>query len=99
MGSGTITAANAEPAGYSSQDETFFRLLTTPHGDDKRTIVVTNPQLMRAHGLLICELTDNGVSGLDAIHQLMAEGPYTFETANSISAAAKVAYCLRNVGR
>jgi hypothetical protein len=61
-------------------------------------VTVTNPALIREQGLSVCERIDNGMHPLDAIYQLMAEGPYSFDMANSISAAATVAYCEDNLG-
>ncbi|MDV3125936.1 DUF732 domain-containing protein [Mycobacterium sp. 21AC1] len=88
--------ANADPAGLSTQDDTYFRLLATPD-DDGFLITVTNPTLMRTHGLMVCQLMDNGVSDLDAVYQLMDDGPYPWDTASSIAAAA-VAYCPEHLG-
>ncbi|MUL80505.1 MULTISPECIES: DUF732 domain-containing protein [unclassified Mycolicibacterium] len=88
----TAGTANAEPAGSSTQDTTFFRLLTTPD-DDGFFITVTNPSLLRTQGLAVCQRMDNGMDGLDAVYGMMADGPYPWDTANSISSAAVVAYC------
>lgn len=95
----TMTAgtANADPAGTSTQDATYFRLLTTPD-DDGFFITVTNPSLMRTQGLMVCQHMDNGVEDLDAVYQLMADGPYPWETASTIAAAATVAYCPEYLG-
>lgn len=51
--------AHADPAGSSTQDDTYFRLLTTPD-DDGFFITVTNPALMRTRGLTVCQRMDNG---------------------------------------
>lgn len=38
------------------------------------------------------------MDGLDTVHLLQAEGPYSFNVANSIVSAAAVAYCRDNLG-
>jgi hypothetical protein len=88
---------NAEPAAYSGQDNIFYTLLTQPN-DPRDAVVVTNFGLLRAQGLVACQRRDNGMSGLDAIYQLQAEGPYSFDMANSIASAAAVAYCPDQLG-
>ena len=88
--------AGAEPAGYSAQDNDFFRLLADPD-DDGFMIRVTNPALIREQGLLVCQRIDNGWSSLDAAQQLQAEGPYSWRAANFISSSAMVAYCPQNL--
>ena len=75
-----------------------FGCLATPSSDGL-VIKVMNPALIRAQGLMVCQRIDYGMDGLDAIYQLMAEGPYSFDVANAISASAKVAYCKDNLRR
>jgi hypothetical protein len=89
--------ANSEPGAYSSQDETFYRLLTEGT-DNVPPITLTNPPLVRVQGLLACQRHDNGVDGLEVVHMLMADGPYSFDVANSITSAAEVAYCPEHLG-
>lgn len=89
--------ASAEPAAYSSGDQTFYRLLTEG-GENAPPLTITDFPLIRAQGLLACQRRDNGMDGLDAIHLLQAEGPYSFDVANAISSAAAVAYCPDNLG-
>jgi hypothetical protein len=84
--------AYADPGAYSSQDETFFRLLT--EGSDANPgITVSNPPLVRAQGLLVCQRASQGMDTFDALHFLMSEGPYPFDVASDIASAAIVAYC------
>lgn len=91
-GVATIAVANAEPAGSSTQDDTFFWLLAEPD-DDGFAITVTNPALMRVQGLRVCQNIDNGMASLDAANQLMVEGPYPKDVARRIASSAIVAYC------
>jgi Protein of unknown function (DUF732) len=84
--------ANSEPGAYSSQDATFYRLLSEDTDDIPR-MILANAALLRAQGLLACQRMSDGVDGLDAVYLLMDEGPYSFATANSITSAAQVAYC------
>lgn len=52
-----------------------------------------NPALVRAQGLLACQHISDGVDDFDAVHILMAEGPYSFDTASSVGSADTVVYC------
>lgn len=88
--------ANSDPAAFSAGDETFYRLLT--EGDDEDPgLTITNFPLIRAQGLQACQRQDDGMDGLDAVHLLQEEGPYSFDVANSIVSAAAVAYCRDNL--
>jgi hypothetical protein len=87
-------AANADPAAYGDQDAEFYRLLTAPQDAN---MTISNFALVRSQGLEACQREDQGVAGLDAVHALMAEGPYPFESASSIVSAAEVAYCPDNM--
>jgi hypothetical protein len=82
---------------YSSEDETFYRLITEG-SDDTPGMILTNPPLVRAQGLLACQRMSDGVDDLDAVYMLMDEGPYSFDTASSITSAAVVAYCREHLG-
>lgn len=84
--------ASADPAAFSTDDETFYRLLTEGDEEDPG-LTITNFPLVRAQGLLACQRQDDGVDGLDTVHMLQAEGPYSFDVANSIVSAAVVTYC------
>lgn len=92
-----VPIAKAEPGAFSSQDETFFRLLTGGT-DDTPGLAITNYPLVRTQGLITCQRRSAGIYGLDTIHMLQAEGPYSFDVANSISSAAAVAYCPEHLG-
>jgi len=81
---------NADPGAYGDQDATFYRLLTAPQDAN---MTISNFGLVRSQGLEACQREDQGVDGLDAVHALMAEGPYSFDAANAIVSAAEVAYC------
>lgn len=84
--------AHSDPGVFSAEDETFVRLLTEPYEDDPG-LTITDFALVRSQGLLACQRLDDGLDGLDAIELLQDEGPYSFDVANSIVAAAVVTYC------
>ncbi|MEN3220706.1 DUF732 domain-containing protein [Mycolicibacterium porcinum] len=89
--------ATSDPAAFSAGDETFYRLLTEGDEEDPG-LTITNFPLIRAQGLLACQRQDDGMDGLDAVHLLQAEGPYSFDVANSIVSAAVVTYCRQHLG-
>ncbi|QNJ90963.1 DUF732 domain-containing protein [Mycolicibacterium fluoranthenivorans] len=91
-----VPVASGEPAGYSDQDSTYFRLLTVSN-EHFGGFTISNPALIRDQGLRACELQDSGLTALDAIDQLQAAGPYSFDAANRIVAAASIAYCPDNM--
>ncbi len=68
-------------------DRTFAMLLDN-HG------VLFNFRLERLEGQQYCESVIDGQSPLDATHDLMRDGDYSFDVANAITSAADVAYCL-----
>jgi hypothetical protein len=43
------------------------KVFTTPDEDDGFVVTVTNPALIRAQGLLVCQRIDNRMRGLDAV--------------------------------
>ncbi len=88
----TAPVSWAEPGGTTPQDATYYHLLTTPSRDGT-VFNVTDFGLLRAQGLAVCRLMDDGVDSLDAIYQLMEAGPYAWAQARSLSSSAKVAYC------
>jgi hypothetical protein len=97
---GVIAAAplaSADPGVISPQDAEFYRLLTR-NDDDGPGLVITNFPLVRAQGLLACQRLDNGLEAIDTVHLLQAEGPYSFDVANSITSAAVVIYCHDHFG-
>jgi hypothetical protein len=94
---GIAPAAQAQPGGTTPQDDTYYYLITTPD-DDGTVFNVTDFGLLRAQGLGVCRLIDNGMSGVDATEKLMSVGPYSWDAANFLSSAAQVAYCPDNIG-
>lgn len=84
--------ASSDPGASSQEDDWFYRALTEGTEDDQG-IVLTNPPLVRAQGLQACRRIEDGVDPVDAVDMLMAEGPYSWDTASSIVAAATVFYC------
>ncbi|WP_082951299.1 DUF732 domain-containing protein [Mycobacterium mantenii] len=74
--------ADDDPA----SDETFGRLL-----DDSGLLF--NFRLEKYQGQRYCESIIDGQTPLDAIHDLMRDGAYSFDIANGITSAAGVAYC------
>lgn len=84
--------AMADPGVYSDQDATFYRSLANPNVDGG-ALTVSNPGLVREQGLEICQKLRNGMRGIDAVRQLMVEGPYPFNSASRIAVAAHIAYC------
>jgi hypothetical protein len=95
LGTGTASADTGAAFSYpssASADATFYDLLTT--GSDVRTpMSVWNFPLVRAQGLEACQRWSNGATLLDPIYNLMAEGPYSFDQANTITSSAATAYC------
>jgi hypothetical protein len=73
------------------QDSQFLRLLTNP--DQDYPMVIWNFPLVKAQGVQACQLQDQGADALTALHQLEAQGGYSFEAANSIVSSAMVVYC------
>jgi hypothetical protein len=92
---GDASTAGAEPGGYSGSDDLYYKLLTT--GSDAMT--VTNFPLLTAQGQEACQRMAVGASELDAVYALMAEGPYSFVTANKIVAVAGTTYCNSDIQR
>jgi hypothetical protein len=84
--------ASAEPGAYSSEDDNFYRALTEGT-ENIPGIVLTNPPLVRAQALQACQRMDDGVHGGVVVEMLMAEGPYSLDTATSIVGAATAFYC------
>jgi hypothetical protein len=82
---GLATPAHADTT-TARQDETFQRLLA---GDG----VLFSFPLQKKQGLRACGQEDYGMSGLDAVYQLMRDGSYSFDVANPIVSSAEVAYC------
>ena len=89
------STASANPGGYSGSDDGYYRSLTT----GENAITVTNFPLLIAQGQEACDRMARGASALDAIHALMAEGPYSFGTANRIVGAAGMNYCFEDADR
>jgi hypothetical protein len=89
--------ASAEPGAYTDEDEMFYGFLTEG-GEDMPGMVLTNPPLVRAQALQACQRIDDGAHPLDATAMLVAEGPYSWDTASTIVAAATVFYCIEHVG-
>ncbi|WP_131815125.1 DUF732 domain-containing protein [Mycobacterium holsaticum] len=87
---------DAQPAGYSEQDNMYYHLLTVPN-ENFPGFVITNFPLMRSQGLTACRWMDNGVHGLDVVHQLQVVGPYSFAAASRIVSAATVSYCRQHL--
>lgn len=85
-----VPSAAAEPAGVSEQDQLFLFLM---QDEPQNSLVVANFPLIRAQALEVCRNVANGMSGVDAADQLAAAGPYSWDDASSIAAAAEVAYC------
>jgi hypothetical protein len=83
---------HAEPGAYSPQDDMFFRALAEG-AEDIAPLNLTNPPLVRAQALQACQRIGDGVEPVDASSMLEAEGPYSWDTASSIVAAATVFYC------
>src|SRR4051794_20102961 len=79
----------ADPGGYSALDNNYYYLLTT----GSNPIIVTNFPLLITQGQNACHSMAVGGGALDAIHALMVEGPYSFETANRIVTTAGNVYC------
>ena len=70
----------------------FYRVLT--EGDEESPpLVLTNRPLVRAQALQACQRIGGGVHPVDATDMLAVEGPYSWDTASSIVAAATVVYC------
>jgi hypothetical protein len=86
---GIASTASADTGGYSGSDDSYYKLLTT--GTDAMT--VTNFPLLITQGQEACHRMAVGASELDAIDALMAEGPYSFVTANTIVSTAGTIYC------
>lgn len=89
--------ANSEPGAFSAEDDQFYRALSEGT-EGIPGMVLTNPPLVRAQALQACQRMDDGVDKLDAIDMLMAEGPYSFDTAANIVATAVVYYCSEHLG-
>jgi hypothetical protein len=68
------------------QDNTFRTLLE----DDG---VLFSFNLEKRQGQHVCDLQDAGMRPVDAVYELMRDGGYPWDIANSISPAATVAYC------
>jgi Protein of unknown function (DUF732) len=92
---GTASTASADTGGYSNSDALYYQDLTT--GED--AITVSNFPLLVDQGREACQRMAEGASTQDAIYALMAEGPYSFDTANSIVSSAGVTYCLSDISR
>jgi hypothetical protein len=90
IGIGLAAPVVAEPGGYSHADQVFLMLM---QDDPDYPFVITNFPVLRAQALRACRSEDNGMSGLDVVDQLAAEGPYSWDDANNIVSAAEVAYC------
>lgn len=84
--------AHSEPGAQSQQDDQFYRALTEGT-ENIPGMVLTNPPLVRSQALQACQRMDQGVEDLETVHMLMAEGPYSFDVAGTIVAAATVYYC------
>lgn len=89
--------ADAEPGVQTEADEGFYTSLSEG-AEGIAGMVLTNPPLVRAQGLQACQRMDDGVDKLDVIDMLMAEGPYSFDTASNIVATAVVYYCSEHLG-
>lgn len=90
----SAAAIVSAPAGHAdpAQDQEFYRFLTERNQD--HPLVVTDFAVVRANGIRSCQLMDDGATPMQALHALEApNGPYNFDTANSISSAAGVVYC------
>ncbi len=92
---GAASTASADTGGYSAADALYYRGLTT----GEYAITVSNFPLLVAQGQEACQRMAVGASTQDAIYALMAEGPYSFDTANSIVSTAGVTYCLSDITR
>jgi hypothetical protein len=88
----TAPVAIADPGVYSQEDDDFYRVLTEGT-ENIPGMVLTNPPLVRTQALQACQRMDDGVLNADAADMLMAEGPYSWDVASTIVAAATVIYC------
>jgi hypothetical protein len=83
------------PTSHASvdQDQDFYWLLTEPN--QSHPMVIWNFPLVRSQGIQVCQQADAGATPMQALYQLDRDygGPYVFEDASSISAAAHVIYC------
>ena len=96
----TLPAAGAEPAGWTEQDADFDRLIMCDTNPGSGCMVtVSDFGLLRNQALWVCRLQDEGMDLREAIYALKRAGPYSFDQANNISAAATVAYCSDNIRR
>jgi hypothetical protein len=89
---GTVAPASAYMPDPNSPDldSRFLRLLTT---DPINPTTVWNFPLVKTQGLQLCQQMDNGERQAAATNDLMAAGPYSFDDAATISAAAVNIYC------
>jgi hypothetical protein len=71
-------------------DQTFSRGL-------EHAGVLFNFNLQKRQGLRYCRDVIDGQGTLDATHDLMRNGAYSFDVANGISSAAMIAYCTCSV--
>jgi hypothetical protein len=90
ISSGMVSAAHA------TGNDDFYWLLSQDFDDEGvngEAVVARHAGRLRDHGLLACQLLDNGWDSLDVTDQLMMEGPYFSDLASNIKTAAMVVYC------
>lgn len=77
----------------TSQDQGFYRLLVDP--DQDHPMVIWDFPLIRAQGIEACQREDAGETPMQTTYHLDQKygGPYTFEDASNITAAADTIYC------
>jgi hypothetical protein len=76
----------------SGQDQEFYRSLTRTNQD--YPMVIWNFALVRSFGIASCQRMDAGETPYQALKDLQyPNGPYNFNIANDVSAAAGTIYC------
>jgi len=78
--------AHADPDIENAEDQSFMELL-----DESGVLFSFN--LEKHQGQRYCRDIIDGANDMDAIHDLMRNGGYSFDVANAISSAATAAYC------
>jgi hypothetical protein len=106
VGVAVIGIGMAAPAqAYTSQDTCTTTLYLLPRDEIEkcqdntfRTLLIDDGVLFsfnleKRQGQHVCDLQEAGMRPVDAVYELMRDGGYPWDIANSISSAATVAYC------